>query len=362
MASWNSVIGVAAQPVINKYYNTNKSKEANKAVAAINFETGLNPISYATEKGLVKEPLGLQYPIDIDTNQDHLVISRYKYERAKGISANKSKPSENPIKDITSGGIIKVVVLPMPKVSDSNGAQWGKSDLDFLGMAALTVLKPSITGVDDGGNAVDTENAATGVFGKIQRTKNERDRFLRGEDKRTGIDSFMDYGSATMAMSGSMAMSSLGMTVSTDEILARTSGQILNPNAELLFQGPSLRQFSFSYLMVARGRQEGKQIRGIINNFKSGMAPKHGGGDKAPLLTTPDIWQLEYKKGRKKLTTVNKFLPMALQNMTVDYAPDGFWTAYEDSQPIAVKVNLTFGELKPLYDKDYEDGSNEVGY
>mgnify|MGYP001275269459 CR=1 FL=1 len=191
MASWNSVIGVAAQPVINKYYNTNKSKEANKAVAAVDIETGLNPISYAT-KAPKKDASAYRYPLDIDTNQDHLVISRYKYERATGMSVNKSKPSKNPISQITSGTIIKVVVLPMPKVSDSNGAQWGKSDMDFLGLGILTAIKPAITGIDDGGNAVDTENTAQGVFGKIQNTQDERNRFLKGKSKRTGMDSFMD--------------------------------------------------------------------------------------------------------------------------------------------------------------------------
>ena len=55
---------------------------------------------------------------------------------------------------------------------------------------------------------------------------------------------------------------------------------------------------------------------------------------------------------------------MALRTITVDYAPDGFWSAYQDSHPVAIVMSLQFSELRPLYSSDHEnetlDGS--VGY
>ena len=42
----------------------------------------------------------------------------------------------------------------------------------------------------------------------------------------------------------------------TDEVLARTTGKILNPNAELLFQGACLRDFGFKFLMIARSEKD----------------------------------------------------------------------------------------------------------
>ena len=54
---------------------------------------------------------------------------------------------------------------------------------------------------------------------------------------------------------------------------------------------------------------------------------------------------------------------MALRTITVDYAPDGFWSAYQDSQPVAVVVNLQFSELRPIYRQDHnETGDLTVGY
>ena len=63
------------------------------------------------------------------------------------------------------------------------------------------------------------------------------------------------------------------------------------------------------------------------------------------------------------LHTVNRFNELALRTLTVDYAPDGFWTAYEDSHPVAVRMMLQFSELKPIYRTDHEKTPlGAVGY
>ena len=60
---------------------------------------------------------------------------------------------------------------------------------------------------------------------------------------------------------------------------------------------------------------------------------------------------------------VNKFNEMALRTITVDYAPDGFWSAYQDSHPVAVVMSLQFSELKPIYRTDHETTNvGSVGY
>jgi hypothetical protein len=46
--------------------------------------------------------------------------------------------------------------------------------------------------------------------------------------------------------------------------LARTTGAILNPNIELLFNAPSLRVFNYRFQLSAREEPESKQIQKII--------------------------------------------------------------------------------------------------
>ena len=114
--------------------------------------------------------------------------------------------------------------------------------------------------------------------------------------------------------------------------------------------------------MIARSEAEAKMIRRIIRFFKIGAAPIDLGGPA--LLRTPNVFQLEYKAGKNSLETVNKFNEMALRTITVDYAPDGFWTAYQDSHPVAVRMMLQFSELKPIYRTDHEKDNLEdaVGF
>ena len=150
-----------------------------------------------------------------------------------------------------------------------------------------------------------------------------------------------------------------------DTYLARSGGQVLNPNAEMLFQGPVIRDFNFSFLMIARSEREGREIRKIIRFLKLGMAPKF---KSTTYLKNPDIFTLQYKTGKSEsdvLNTVNRFNPggLALTTMAVDYAPNGYWSAYRDSQPVAVKMDLSFTELRPIYEQDQEETSpNSVGY
>ena len=130
----------------------------------------------------------------------------------------------------------------------------------------------------------------------------------------------------------------------------------------MLFQGPVIRDFAFSFIMIARSQREGAEIRRIIRELKIGMAPKFR---STAFLKNPDVFSLEYKSGGNTLNTVNRFSAggLALQTMSVDYAPNGYWSAYRDSQPVALKLNLSFKELRPIYQGDQlMTPSDSVGY
>jgi hypothetical protein len=42
------------------------------------------------------------------------------------------------------------------------------------------------------------------------------------------------------------------------KLLSRATGQVINPNLELLFNGPQLRPFSFTFKLAARSKEEGQ--------------------------------------------------------------------------------------------------------
>ena len=307
------------------------------------------------------------YPLDINPTQDHMKITRYRYLRA---DVNLSKPQRVEKKnfkridvkgDSTLGGSpMGTILLPMPKVVDTNGVEWGKSELNASGLLAM--------------GSAQMADSAFSLFGVIPSAsqKNLDQRAAQQEAKRN-----QERGDITTGAFGGVGQASVnqvnvtiaslltGQELDQDTFLARTGGHVLNPNAEMLFQGPVIRNFNFSFLMIARSEREGKEIRSLIRFLKVGMAPKFR---NTTFLANPDVFSLEYKNGTGEddiLKTVNRFSPggLALTNMSVDYSPNGYWSAYRDSQPVAVKMDLSFSELRPIYEGDQEDTDEDsVGY
>ena len=308
------------------------------------------------------------YPLDINPTQDHMKISRFRYQRA---DVNLSKPQNRLEKksgkpftvkngDSTLGGKpLGSILLPMPKVVDTNGAEWGKSELNASGLLALGSADMADEFFSIGGRIPST----TQVNREQQKAQDEAKKNQERGDITTG--GFLGVGQAGVNQTNVTIASLLtGQELDQDTFLARRGGHVLNPNAEMLFQGPILRNFNFSFIMVARSEREGKEIRSLIRFLKLGLAPKFR---NTTFLANPDVFKLEYKNGmgeNDNLKTVNQFLDgLALTTIAVDYSPNGYWSAYRDSQPVAVKMDLSFSELRPVYEQDQlATEADSVGY
>ncbi len=319
----------------------------------------------------------MAYPLDIDLMQDHMKITRYKYLRAdinQSKSARVRADGSNIAGDSVIGKPIEgTIILPMPKPTDVNGVEWGGSDLTSTGIAALGAARGlSNLGILGAPGALlqnDLRNAGvTAGQGNIVGLTGEQiveQRDAARALKRGNEGNIQALGQSVTADALSKLTGVLGADIDVDTFLARTGGRVLNPNAEMLFQGPVIRDFSFEYTMIARSEKEGREIRKIIRFLKLGMAPKF---QNTSFLANPDIFTLEYKNGPDKrdvLKTVNLFNPggLALTTLQTDYAPSGYWSAYRDSQPVAVKLSLAFTELRPIYHGDQDKTpTDSVGY
>ena len=363
-------IVMASETEKNDFFDYNQKRFVNEQkVDAENIESiavqNASPSNYGNVNN--KQTEIMSYPSDLNTDQDHFKIMRYNYQRP---DLNASKPrhtryqidKESGVKrrvnvagDSVVGSELKgSVLLPMPKVTDVNGVEWGKSELTISGLAAL--------------GAVDVLTGQGRLAGKTEEEK-QRDKSIKDQliaERGRQEKNFQNFSSALYLQSVSkIAGFALGTDLDADTYLARSGGQVLNPNAEMLFQGPVIRDFNFSFLMIARSEREGREIRKIIRFLKLGMAPKF---KSTTYLKNPDIFTLQYKTGKSEsdvLNTVNRFNPggLALTTMAVDYAPNGYWSAYRDSQPVAIKMDLSFTELRPIYEQDQEEtSSNSVGY
>ena len=234
------------------------------------------------------------------------------------------------------------IYLPIPRqVQDANNVQYGNGTLNPLeaigtGLVAGALDNPSLQQIRDS-------------FGLI----------IQG-----GADVIAKNQDAIGAAIAGRAIGAFGGNVTPNQLIARASGQILNPNLELLFEGVQLRVFPFQFEFFPRNYDEAQQVKKIIRVLKRSMASKKGQGGKGIFIKQPDIFQLEYKKGSEPHPFLNKFLPAHLTNMKVNYTQSGNYSTFYDGTPTHISVQCSFTEVNPVYQEDYdgEDAGEGVGY
>ncbi len=348
----------------NEQFVENKATSANAFKRLQDQRDRLNQVNTGRGRSEGSSQI-LAYPSDFDRGQDHLKITRHEYRRpdvnmSKSGNVtrvdNNTSQEYNTAGDTVAGTLLGSVLLPMPKVADVNGVEWGNSELTISGLAALGLARGASEGL---GGILGTGKDAIAKLKDEEALNDLRD----GGTKNIAGSNISEFTRALKAQTLSGLAGILpGVNLDADTFLARTSGRVLNPNAEVLFQGPVIRDFAFSFIMIARSEKEGAEIRKILRFLKEGMAPKFR---STAFLENPDVFLLEYRNGGGVLKTVNRFNPggLALQTMSVDYAPNGYWSAYRDSQPVALKLNLSFKELRPIYQGDQlMTPSDSVGY
>lgn len=151
--------------------------------------------------------------------------------------------------------------------------------------------------------------------------------------------------------------------------LARLSGLVINPNLELLFNGPSLRPFNFTFRLSPRTKNEAKHVKDIIRWFKQGSVVRTTTDNL--FLKAPNVFKIQYVYGEDKQNEnnpthpgLNKIKTCALRSMNVNYNPDGSYMTFQDGTMTSYEMTLQFSELEPVYDIDYDSskGKNEIGY
>ena len=245
------------------------------------------------------------------------------------------------------------IELPAPQdIQDSNSVTWGEDTLNALELAALQVAGTAM-GSNGGNDAIQAAQTAVTML-------------------QTGVDFGGalggDVNQAVRAAISGAAVGALGGNVSAQSIIARSTGQILNSNTELLFQGVNLRSFPFTVTFTPRNQKEGEIVRNIIRSLKKSMAAKAGGeasfnGASATgiFLKSPDVFSLQYLHNGAPHPFLNSFKICALTAMSTNYTNAGTYATYSDGTPVAIRLNMTFKEISPIYFEDYETAESGFG-
>ena len=275
----------------------------------------------------------VHYPVALRSagnTQDHLKLQMLEYSPKKigiqGDTKNLSGIGERAKNRKKLGSII----LPIPGgIMDANIVSWGADTMDPMAAAMANVSYAALV-----------ENRGI-------------DAIKEQWDKAQG-----NWSEVRKAMGVAIA----GMASQTgSNLLKRTQGAIMNPNMELLFNNPSLRQFNFSWKLAPRSADEAKNVIKIIRFFKQGMAPVRE--EPNLFLKAPNTWKLTYKHKTGDHKYLNRFKECAMLNCGIQYTPDGNYATFEDGVMTAYQMTLSFQELDPVYSDDYTDIPNtEIGF
>ena len=293
----------------------------------------------SAKKGTRNKFGNLKYPLTIgSTNMDVIKFSMLEFSPKK---FTKKGGGAGALSDRAVVGkdrnAIGTVVLPIPgAITDQNVAEWGDGRINPLQLAGLEVAGAAL--------------AEGGGLGNAGKTVSKQLTDLSGT-----------AGKAKDALAGVISAAAVG--ISADEVLARTQGAVVNPNLELLFKGPSLRPFNFSFQMGARNEQESLEIMRILRFFKQGGSPQRTSAQY--LVKAPHTFQIEYLH-RGEDGDQNKFLnkikECALLSVGVNYTPNNNYATFKNGAPVAVELSLAFKELDPVFNDEYGPGDGDVGF
>ena len=264
--------------------------------------------------------------------------------RGQGTFALTNATGSNTTVSENGGRVLKhpkhTIFLPIPRqIQDANSVSYDSSKLDPLEAAGSAIIKQGI------------ESPSVGLVQKALAAIGE------------GVDLIGENTDAISSAIAGRAIGALGGNVTANALIARGSGAILNPSLESLFQGVKLRQFPFTFEFFPRNPTEAEQVKMIIRVLKRSMSAKNNKDKgRGVFIKQPDIFQLRYMKGASEHPFLNKFLPMHLTDMKINYAASGTYSTFYDGTPSHMSVSCSFQEVNPVYQEDFDDAGQGVGY
>lgn len=280
----------------------------------------------------------MRYPINsANTNLDYIRFQIFKPIPSKfdlrkdpqgkpigRVGQFQPKNYEEKDRDKKMINLVGTIYLPIqPNISDNNQVNWQEDKLNLYEMTQAN-LSFGITG----GSAGNIDQIFRGIGDKISSNSDAVDAAIKA------------ITAGTLSKSGS-------------NVFTRVTGAMLNPNMELRFSGPKLRQFTYTIKLTPRSPDEGKMVRKIIRAFKQNMVPRVA-ADKY-FLQTPHIFGIDYVLNNRntKIKGLNKIKKSALMSCAVNYTPANNYMPYTDGTMTSYELLLQFQELEPVYDVDY---------
>ena len=305
------------------------------------FDASTDDIIRSIEKDGVRKVGGnsgayYKYPLNLSeqfkSNFDFIQLTAYDYNAPGLDTINVEDYGGERIKE----KIWETYQLPMvPGKGESQATDWGKDKANALQLA-LAGHSGDLINDFSWENIKDVWGEAVGDFKSI----------IKDEKTQKAITSWF-----------------AGQAVGISGLMKRSNGLVINNNMELLFNGPSLRSFNFSWVLTPRSEKESEQIRAIIRSLKRNAAPQRSVSNL--FLKTPRVFKVKYIMGPRGdhqsndlHPYLNKFKTCALTKFNVKYDNGSSNTTYDRGSMTQYTIALTLSELSPIYADEYDENND----
>lgn len=246
------------------------------------------------------------------------------------------------------------VCLPLPnELSDNTGVDYDNQNLEAVGDI---INGAAVSGV---GSAA-LRNSGALLTGGLSK-------FAKGMQTGTGVS-----GAITKALGGAIE----GMIPDAAQVtsaIQQSMGLAPNPNPSVMFRGPQLREFTYTWTIFPDNATQSAALRLMIKNIKQRVLPKAGSSDEAAVLEYPNMVQINFfpwdSAGGSTNpwgwgdNTIIKIKKCVIKSFNVNYTPTNV-PAFFDSKdagnfphPVATNITITLQEIEYMLADDWGGGT-----
>jgi hypothetical protein len=179
-----------------------------------------------------------------------------------------------------------------------------------------------------------------------------------------GISSFInsmkpnDANVSDLAKLGAIQLAAAKPLLKTERLGAARSvlGATLNPNTRVFFKQVGIRDFSFTFKMIGRSKQEVDQINKIVRFFRTELYPESIDiSDVSVGYKFPHKFNISFLYDGRVMEQAPKLKPCFLRDVSTTYNASGM-SMHSDGQFLEVDLTLSFQENRALSKQDIKEG------
>ena len=266
----------------------------------------------------------MTYPRDLA--DDYIMITSHEY---------RSRPQREPGggRDDLVGPAANVYRLPVPDLPNLVSTQKFGTIEGALNNAVATGLGEAYSAIDAG---IRSGNGTPDVGGIADRLKAQV------------TDS---AGSVVREMAAGVAGKLVGINSIQFQTLA--TGEVSNPNIELLYAGPTLRTFAMNWTFAPKSMAEAQSCYDIIQKLKQDHLPSQSGN--AGMLKVPRIFKIRLIVGGVEAEFYQKYMTCVLESVGVNQNSQGNHMTLPNGAPVISTLSTVWKEIRITTSEDFED-------